>query len=30
MFGVELAELENTPSGDQEALTVYSAWRVLF
>jgi phosphate-selective porin len=30
MFGVELAELMNTPVGDQEAITVYSAWRVLF
>lgn len=30
MFGIELSELENTPTGDQDAVTAYGAWRVLF
>lgn len=30
MFGVELSELDGTPAGEQEAVTLYSAWRVLF
>lgn len=30
MFGLELSELEDTAAGDQAAITVYGAWRVLF
>lgn len=30
MLGVELSEIDDTPAGDQEAITVYGAWRVLF
>src|SRR5690625_1057747 len=30
MFGVELSELETSTAGDQESVTIYGAWRVLF
>lgn len=30
MLGVEFSEMEGTPVGDQESITVYGAWRVLF